>query len=81
MNEAVQNRELREKIAQDYEWGFSSDIEQEFAPKGLSEETVQKELQGAGLKVTAQLTFLPYQYILIAQPTTGASALSPAGGP
>ena len=47
----------------------------------LSEETVQKELQGAGLKVTEQLTFLPYQYILIAQPTSGTSALSPAGGP
>jgi Fe-S cluster assembly protein SufB len=25
----------------DYEWGFSSDIEQEFAPKGLSEDTVR----------------------------------------
>ena len=41
MNEAVKNRELKEKIAQDYEWGFSSDIEQEFAPKGLNEETVR----------------------------------------
>ena len=41
MNEAVQNRELREKIEQDYEWGFVSDIEQEFAPKGLSEDTVR----------------------------------------
>ncbi|MBU0556009.1 MAG: Fe-S cluster assembly protein SufB [Alphaproteobacteria bacterium] len=29
------------KKASDYEWGFSSDIEQEFAPKGLSEETVR----------------------------------------
>jgi Fe-S cluster assembly protein SufB len=29
-----------EKTA-DYEWGFSSDIEQEFAPKGLSEDTVR----------------------------------------
>ena len=47
----------------------------------LSEETVQKELQGAGLKVTEQPTFLPYQYILIAQSTSGTSALSPAGGP
>jgi SAM-dependent methyltransferase len=46
----------------------------------LNEETVQKELQGGGLKVIQTLTFLPYQYILIAQPTTGASALSPAGG-
>ncbi|MEO7655036.1 MAG: Fe-S cluster assembly protein SufB, partial [Sphingomicrobium sp.] len=41
MNEAVKNREIKEKIAQDYEWGFSSDIEQEFAPKGLNEDTVR----------------------------------------
>ena len=41
MNEAVKNRELKETIAQDYEWGFVSDIEQEFAPKGLSEDTVR----------------------------------------
>ncbi|MFL6787592.1 MAG: Fe-S cluster assembly protein SufB, partial [Sphingomicrobium sp.] len=41
MNEAVKNQEIREKISQDYEWGFSSDIEQEFAPKGLSEDTVR----------------------------------------
>ena len=31
----------REAIAKDYEWGFSSDIEQEFAPKGLNEDTVR----------------------------------------
>ena len=41
MNEAVTNKQAREAIAQDYEWGFSSDIEQEFAPKGLSEDTVR----------------------------------------
>ena len=41
MNEAVKNAELREKIAQDYEWGFVSDIEQEFAPKGLGEDTIR----------------------------------------
>ena len=41
MNEAVKNRELKEKIAKDYEWGFSSDIEQTFAPKGLNEDTVR----------------------------------------
>ena len=41
MNEPVKNRELKEKIAQDYEWGFVSDIEQEFAPKGLNEDTVR----------------------------------------
>jgi Fe-S cluster assembly protein SufB len=27
--------------ASNYEWGFSSDIEQEFAPKGLSEDTIR----------------------------------------
>ncbi|TXC68027.1 Fe-S cluster assembly protein SufB [Sphingomonas ginsenosidivorax] len=27
--------------ASDYKWGFSSDIEQDFAPKGLSEDTVR----------------------------------------
>jgi ubiquinone/menaquinone biosynthesis C-methylase UbiE len=40
----------------------------------LSEETVRKELREAGLEVTEELTFLPYQYILIAKPTTAASA-------
>jgi ubiquinone/menaquinone biosynthesis C-methylase UbiE len=40
----------------------------------LSEETVQKELQEAGLTVTEKLAFLPYQYILIAEPTTATSA-------
>ena len=39
--EVVTNREAREALAKDYEWGFSSDIEQEFAPKGLNEETVR----------------------------------------
>ncbi|MEO6113309.1 MAG: Fe-S cluster assembly protein SufB [Sphingomicrobium sp.] len=39
--EVVTNREAREAIAKEYEWGFSSDIEQEFAPKGLSEDTVR----------------------------------------
>jgi Fe-S cluster assembly protein SufB len=29
------------KKLETYEWGFSSDIEQEFAPKGLSEDTVR----------------------------------------
>ena len=41
MNEQVTNREARDAIAKEYEWGFSSDIEQEFAPKGLSEDTVR----------------------------------------
>ncbi len=38
----IRNREAHEaadKLAT-YEWGFSSDIEQEFAPKGLNEDTV-----------------------------------------
>jgi Fe-S cluster assembly protein SufB len=39
----IRNREAQEAVdrASTYEWGFSSDIEQEFAPKGLSEETVR----------------------------------------
>src|SRR3954469_8179731 len=39
----VRNREAHEaaeKLAT-YEWGFASDVEQEFAPKGLSEDTVR----------------------------------------
>src|SRR5690349_3318600 len=43
MTEDIRNREAHEaaeKLAK-YEWGFSSDIEQEFAPKGLSEDTVR----------------------------------------
>ncbi len=43
MNEQVRNAEAlaAAKRASDYEWGFSSDVEQEFAPKGLSEDTVR----------------------------------------
>ena len=41
MNEQVTNREAREALAKDYEWGFVSDVEQEFAPKGLSEDTIR----------------------------------------
>ncbi len=39
----VRNKEAQEAVerASSYEWGFTSDIEQEFAPKGLSEETVR----------------------------------------
>ncbi|WP_292966018.1 Fe-S cluster assembly protein SufB [Novosphingobium sp. UBA1939] len=44
----VQDTPERDQAARDaakkletYEWGFTSDIEQEFAPKGLSEETVR----------------------------------------
>jgi Fe-S cluster assembly protein SufB len=40
---SVRNRDAQEAAdrASTYEWGFSSDIEQEFAPKGLSEDTVR----------------------------------------
>ncbi|WP_199662372.1 Fe-S cluster assembly protein SufB [Sphingomonas edaphi] len=41
MNDQLTNREARDAIAKEYEWGFSSDIEQEFAPKGLDEDTVR----------------------------------------
>ncbi|PSJ41657.1 Fe-S cluster assembly protein SufB [Allosphingosinicella deserti] len=39
----VRNREAHDAAekAATYEWGFTSDIEQEFAPKGLSEDTVR----------------------------------------
>ncbi|MBV9929624.1 MAG: Fe-S cluster assembly protein SufB [Alphaproteobacteria bacterium] len=39
----VRNREAQEAVerASAYEWGFTSDIEQEFAPKGLSEDTIR----------------------------------------
>jgi Fe-S cluster assembly protein SufB len=39
----VRNREAQEAVdrASTYEFGFSSDIEQDFAPKGLSEDTVR----------------------------------------
>ena len=40
-NAHAPNAEFKAAIAKDYEWGFSSDIEQEFAPKGLSEDTVR----------------------------------------
>jgi Fe-S cluster assembly protein SufB len=35
----IRNREAQDAVdrASNYEWGFSSDIEQDFAPKGLNE--------------------------------------------
>ncbi len=39
--EVVANREARDALARDYEWGFVSDVEQEFAPKGLNEDTIR----------------------------------------
>ena len=41
LDQPLDNAQAREAIAKDYEWGFSSDIEQEFAPKCLSEDTVR----------------------------------------
>ena len=38
---ATRNAEAYAAANKTYEWGFSSDIEQEFAPKGLSEDTVR----------------------------------------
>jgi len=47
----------------------------------LSEETVQKELEAAGLRVTEKLTTLPYQYILIAQPMSATPDASQSAKP
>ncbi|QJU57077.1 Fe-S cluster assembly protein SufB [Sphingomonas sp. AP4-R1] len=38
---ATRNADAIAAAEKAYEWGFTSDIEQEFAPKGLSEETVR----------------------------------------
>src|SRR5690606_32404991 len=38
---ATKNAEALAAANKKYEWGFSSDIEQEFAPKGLSEDTIR----------------------------------------
>lgn len=38
---ATKNAEAYEAVNKSYEWGFHSDIEQDFAPKGLSEDTVR----------------------------------------
>jgi len=40
-NAEVRNRAAIDAANKSYEWGFSSDIEQDFAPKGLSEDTVR----------------------------------------
>jgi Fe-S cluster assembly protein SufB len=39
----IRNREAHDAVerASTYEWGFTSDIEQDFAPKGLNEDTVR----------------------------------------
>ena len=38
---ATRNAEAQAAAEKAYEWGFSSDIEQEFAPKGLNEDIVR----------------------------------------
>lgn len=38
---ATRNAEAYAAVEKTYEWGFSSDIEQEFAPKGLNEDIVR----------------------------------------
>jgi Fe-S cluster assembly protein SufB len=38
---ATRNAEAHAAAAKEYEWGFVSDIEQEFAPKGLNEDIVR----------------------------------------
>lgn len=38
---ATKNAEAYEAVSKKYEWGFATDIEQDFAPKGLSEDTVR----------------------------------------
>ena len=38
---ATRNAEALAAANKSYEWGFSSEVEQEFAPKGLSEDTVR----------------------------------------
>ena len=42
MSETVtKNADAYAAVEKTYEWGFSSDIEQEFAPKGLNEDIVR----------------------------------------
>ena len=38
---ATKNAEAYEAVSKKYEWGFATEVEQEFAPKGLSEDTVR----------------------------------------
>ena len=38
---ATKNAEAHAAVAKKYEWGFATEIEQDFAPKGLSEDTVR----------------------------------------
>ena len=37
----MKNAEANAAVAKKYEWGFATDVEQDFAPKGLSEDTVR----------------------------------------
>ena len=38
---ATKNAEAHAAVAKKYEWGFATEVEQDFAPKGLSEDTVR----------------------------------------
>jgi Fe-S cluster assembly protein SufB len=38
---ATKNAEAYAAVSKKYEWGFATEVEQDFAPKGLSEETVR----------------------------------------
>ncbi|VXC67971.1 Fe-S cluster assembly protein SufB [Sphingomonas sp. 8AM] len=38
---AIKNAEAHAAVAKKYEWGFATDVEQDFAPKGLNEDTVR----------------------------------------
>ncbi len=81
---AVYLRKLRKALKPDGRLVLVDFYKKEDIPVGpplhmrISEETVTKELQDAGLQVTEKLTFLPYQYMLIAQPTPGAPLAVPA---
>ncbi len=38
---ATKNAEALAAVSKKYEWGFATEVEQDFAPKGLSEDTVR----------------------------------------
>ena len=38
---ATKNAEAHAAVAKKYEWGFATEVEQDFAPKGLSDDTVR----------------------------------------
>ena len=38
---ATKNAEALAAVSKKYEWGFATEVEQDFAPKGLNEDTVR----------------------------------------